>query len=290
VSDHLARAVACDGAVRALAVVTTGLAEEARVRHGTLPTATAALGRGLTAALLVSALLKDDERISLEFSGNGPLGTMLVDATPAGEVRGFVSRPLTHLPARDGKLDVGGAVGRGVLCVLRTLAGTAAPYRGIVPLVSGEIGTDVASYLVGSEQLPAAMGVGVFVEPDGRVSAAGGYLLQAMPGAEPGTIERLEANVATAGRPTDLVRRGLDAAAMLDQLVAGLPLRVVDTRAVRFRCRCSRERATAALIAMGRAELLDVLGTERRAEVACEFCGERWIVEEAELRTYPALS
>src|SRR5206468_653690 len=168
------------------------LVEEARVRHGTLPTATAALGRALTAGLLLGGLSKADERVSLQWSGDAPLGSILVDATPGGQVRGFVSRPQTHLPARAGKLDVGGAVGRGVLCVMRIPLGEASPYRSIVPLVSGEIGTDVASYLAGSEQIPSVVGVGVFVHADGRVGAAGGYLLQAMPGADAEAVDRLE--------------------------------------------------------------------------------------------------
>src|SRR5207247_735234 len=210
VADRLARTLSADGAARGLAAVTTELVEEARVRHGTLPTAPAALGRALTAGLLLGGLSKADERVSLQFSGDGPLGSILVDATPGGHVRGFVSRPQTHLPARAGKLDVGGAVGRGVLCVMRIPLGEASPYRSIVPLVSGEIGTDVASYLAGSEQIPSVVGVGVFVHADGRVGAA--------------------------------------------------------------------------VVARGRAERMDVRAHERRAEVVCEFCGARYVVEEEELR------
>lgn len=282
--DRLARTLAADGTVRGLAAVTTHLAEDARLRHGTLPTATAALGRALTAALLVGGLLKDDERVSLEFSGDGPLGSILVDATPGGDVRGFVTRPRTHLPVRDGKLDVGGALGRGLLCVMRQPLRDGASYRSIVPLVTGEIGTDVAHYLTTSEQTPSAVGVGVFVEADGRVAAAGGYILQAMPGTPPRTLERLEANVAAAAAPSDLVRRGLDAAGILAELLAGLPPHGFEERTVRFRCRCSRARVEAAILAMGRAEILDALARERRAEVTCEFCGARYVVEEPELR------
>ncbi len=283
-ADRLARTLSADGTVRGLAAVTTELVEEARVRHGTLPTATAALGRALTAGLLLGGLSKADERVSLQWSGDGPLGSILVDATPGGQVRGFVSRPQTHLPARAGKLDVGGAVGRGVLCVMRIPLGEASPYRSIVPLVSGEIGTDVASYLAGSEQIPSVVGVGVFVHADGRVGAAGGYLLQAMPGADAGAIDRLEENVGGAPPPSDLVRQGLDASAILARLLAGFPTRVLEEQALRFECRCSRERVEAAIVAMGRAELIDVLAHERRAEVVCEFCGARYLVDEAELR------
>ena len=282
--DRLARTLLAAGTVRGLAAVTTDLVEDARRRHATLPTATAALGRALTAGLLLGGLLKDGERVSLEFTGDGPLRGILVDATPDGDVRGFVTRPRTHLPARAGKLDVGGALGRGFLCVMRVGPDDGPPYRSIVPLVSGEIGSDVASYLAGSEQIPSTLGVGVFVEPDGRVGAAGGYLLQAMPGAEPGAVERLEENIAGAPSPSELVRQGLPAPAILEQLLAGLPAHVLDERPVRFRCRCSRERVTAAIVAMGRAELLDILAGERRAEVVCEFCAARYEVEEDELR------
>ncbi len=283
-ADRLVRTLGADGAVRGLAVVTTDLVEEARGRHGTLPTATAALGRALTSALLLGGLLKADERVSLQFSGDGPLGSILVDATPTGHVRGFVSRPATHLPARAGKLDVGGAVGRGVLSVMRIPLGEVAPYRSIVPLVSGEIGADVASYLAGSEQVPSVVGAGVVVHAAGRVGAAGGYLLQAMPGAEAGAIDRLERNVGAAPSPSELVRQGLGAPAILARLLAGFPTRVLEEQAVRFHCRCNRERVDAAIVAMGRAELLDVLAHERRAEVSCEFCGAHYVVEEPELR------
>jgi molecular chaperone Hsp33 len=284
VADHLARTLSADSTVRGLAAVTTDLVEEARVRHGTLPTATAALGRALTAGLLLGGLLKADERVSLQFSGDGPLGTILVDATPSGQVRGFVSRPGTHLPARAGKLDVGGAVGRGVLCVMRIPPGEVAPYRSVVPLVSGEIGADVASYLAGSEQVPSVVGVGVFVHADGRVGAAGGYLLQAMPGAEASAIDRLEQNVDSTPSPSDLVRQGLGAPAILTRLLAGFATRVLEEQTVHFRCRCTRERVEGAILAMGRAELLDLLAGERRAEVLCEFCSARYVVEEPELR------
>jgi len=170
-----------------------------------------------------------------------------------------------------------------VLCVMRVPPeGTI--YRSIVPLESGEIGSDVARYLVDSEQTPSAVGVGVYVEPDGRVGAAGGYLVQTMPGAEPGTIERLEENVAAAGAPSDLVRQRLDGAAMLARLLAGFAAPVAEAQPVAFRCRCSRERVEAAILAMGRAEVLDVLVCERRVEAVCEFCSERYVVEEDALQ------
>ncbi len=280
-----------DGRVRGLAAVTTELVEEARRRHGTLPTATAALGRALTAALLLAGTLKSDERLSLEFSGDGPLRGILAEANPCGDARGFVFRPRTHLPARAGKLDVGGALGAGVLCVIRMPASAEAThYQSVVPLASGEIGADVATYLAQSEQTPSAVAVGVFVEADGRVGAAGGYLLQAMPGAEADAVDRLDANVHASAPPSELVRRGLGAPEILAHLLAGVPTRLLDERDVRFRCRCSRARAVNATIAMGRGELLDVLEKERRVELVCEFCAARYVVEEPELRELLAAS
>jgi len=284
VADGLVRTLGDDGVVRGLAAVTTGLVEDARRRHGTAPTATAALGRALTAALLLAGTLKRDERLSLEFGGDGPLGRMLVDATPEGTVRGFVARPDTHLPPRNGKLNVGGAVGRGVLCVMRVPLVGGTPYRGIVPLVSGEVGADVAHYLLESEQVPSAVAVGVFVELDGSVCAAWGYLLQALPGADPALIDGLAASVESAPSPSALVREGLDAEGILGRMLAGIETHVLERRDVAFRCRCTRERVTGAILAVGRAEIEDMLATQGRAAVVCEFCGERYLVDGAELR------
>ena len=282
-ADHLDRVLSADGTIRGLATVTTDLVEEARRRHGTLPTATAALGRALTASLLLGGLLETGERLSLEVSGDGPLGCLLAEATDGG-VRGFVSRPKTDLPPRHGKLDVGGAVGRGVLCVNRVPATPGPPYRSIVPLVSGEIGVDVARYLVDSEQTPSVVGVGVFVEPDGAVGAAGGYLIQAMPGASDDAISRLEANVAAAPTPSELVREGLDASAILGRLMHGLEPRDLERQPVAYRCRCSQRRALGACVAMGREELQRVLESDRQAEVVCEFCGARYEIGEDAIR------
>jgi len=283
VADTLARALAYGGTVGALAAVTTGLVEEARRRHGTAPTATAALGRALTGALLLAATIKRDERLSLEFSGDGPLRGVLADATPDGDARGFVLRPATHLPPRRGKLDVGGALGRGLLCVMRVPLADGALYRSVVPLESGEIGADLAGYLLASEQTRAAVGVGVFVDTDGRVVAAGGYLVQALPGAAAEALDAVASRIERIATPSELVRAGLGPVDMLRVLV-GEALSVLEERRVRFRCRCSRERVTAAILAMGRAEIEAVLAAERRAEVTCEFCAARYELEESDLR------
>ena len=282
-ADRLARALAHGGTVRALAAVTTGLVEEARNRHGTAPTATAALGRALTGALLLAATIKRDERLSLEFSGDGPLRGVLADATPDGDARGFVLRPATHLPPRRGKLDVGGALGRGLLCVMRVPLAAGALYRSVVPLESGEIGADLARYLLASEQTRAAVGVGVFVDADGQVAAAGGYLIQALPGAAAEALDAVAARVERVATPSELVRDGLGPVDMLQALV-GSELSVLEEGGVRFRCRCNRERVAAAILAMGRGEIESVLASDGRAEVTCEFCSARYQLDERDLQ------
>ena len=282
-ADRVARALGHGGTVRALAAVTTDLVEEARRRHDTAPTATAALGRALTGALLLASTIKRDERLSLEFSGDGPLRGVLVDATPDGDARGYVLRPATHLPPRAGKLDVGGALGRGVLCVMRVPIAAGTLYRSVVPLESGEIGADLAGYLLKSEQAPAAVGVGVFVGVDGQVEAAGGYLVQALPGASERALDTIAGRVEHLASPSELVREGLSASDILRRIV-GEDLALLEEHDARFRCRCSRERVAIAILAMGRREIESVLADDRRAEVTCEFCTQRYVLEEDELR------
>jgi len=280
----LVRAVSADLTVRALVAVTTPVVEEARRRHGTYPTATAALGRVLTGALLLAATLKRDERLGLELAGDGPLRGVLADATPDGDVRGFALRPETHLPPKNGKLDVGGALGAGRLSVTRVPLAGGELYRSVVPLVSGEVGDDIAHYLVTSEQVPSVVGLGVFVGSDGRVVGAGGYLLQTLRDASERTVDALLASVEAAPSPSTMVREGLDPAAIAELLLGELGTTVLQRQPVRFRCRCSRERAGGAILAMGREEIEDILGTEGRVEAVCEFCSERYRVEGDEVR------
>jgi molecular chaperone Hsp33 len=284
VADAIVRMLTDDGAVRGVAAVTTALCDEARARHGTFPTATAALGRALTSALLLAATGKRDERLSLQFIGDGPLRGILAEATPEGTARGFAYRPKTDVPPRNGKLDVGGALGAGQLCVMRVPLEGGSIYRSIVPLVSGEIGVDVARYLMTSEQTPSAVAVGVLVGPDGAVRAAGGYLLQGMPGAEPEVLDRLAARVEGMPQPSELVRGGHGPADMLTRLLDDMPGRVLEERPARFQCRCSPTRVRTAILAMGRAEIEALLAEGHPAEAVCEFCSIAYVVREDELR------
>ncbi len=288
--DLLVKATTVDKTVRALTAVTTGLVEEARVRHQTAPTASAALGRTLTAGLLLGGMLKEQETLSLQFLGNGPLRGIFVEANAQGVVRGFVYHPRTHLPIRNGKLDVGGAIGAGTLTVIRAQPWAKEPYRSILPLVSGEIGSDIAHYLLNSEQIPSAVSLGVFVQPDETVAAAGGFVVQIMPGASEETITHLEANVAQAKPVSQMVREGATPQEILTQILDGFGPIIVDEMPVRFSCRCSRERVLGVLVALGWAELEDVLASEEQVTVTCEFCSKQYTIGRAELKETLAAS
>jgi molecular chaperone Hsp33 len=280
--DVLVKATAADKTIRAAAAVTTGLADEARLRHNTAPTASAALGRALTGSLLLSSSLKEEERLSLQFLGNGPLKGIFAEASASGAARGFVYYPQTHLPLKRGKLDVGGAVGAGTLTVIRDQPWRKEPYRSILPLVSGEIGADIAHYLLNSEQIPSAISLGVFVRPDETIAAAGGFVVQVMPGVTDETIAQLEANVARATPVSQLVRAGATPAEILAHVLDGFAPVTVGDMPVRFGCRCSRDRVLGTLVALGQEEIRDLLRTESRVSVTCEFCSERYVIDRPE--------
>ena len=282
-ADGLVKAMAAGQTVRALAAVTTQLVDEARRRHTTAPTASAALGRTMTAGLLLGSLLRDDETISLQFVSKGHLRGILVDANAQGEVRGFVYHPRTHLPARNGKLDVGGAVGSGTFVVMRSQPWSKTPYRSVLPIVSGEIGQDIAHYLLHSEQIPSAVSLGVFVQPDERVQAAGGFVVQAMPGATDELIAQLENKVACTRPVSDLVRNGATPHEIIQEVVGEFAPSVVGEQDVQFVCRCSQERVLRALVVLGLGEIQDLLATKGQADVTCEFCNQQFIIDRVSL-------
>jgi molecular chaperone Hsp33 len=280
--ETLVRATGPRG-VLVFASVTTSLVEEARRRHGAAPTAAAALGRALTASGLLSATLEGQQKVTLRILGDGPLGGIVTDTTASGDVRGYVQHPDVHLPlARRRKLDVGAAVGRGTLHVTKDL-GLRWPYHGSSPLVSGEIAEDLAYYLAQSEQVPSVVSLGVMVEPDGRVSAAGGFIVQVMPGADPSVRDYLEAHARALPPVTQLVRQGLSSADLARVAAGELGVQVVEERPLRYRCTCSRERVEGVLMLLG-AEEVDALLEEGRAEVTCRFCGEVYVLDAQTLR------
>jgi molecular chaperone Hsp33 len=282
-SDYLVRIIAETENIRALACVTTELVDEARRRHGTWPTASAALGRALTGGALMAALMKTGQRVALRFEGNGPLKKILVEADSDGAVRGCIGVPEVHLETPQGKLDVGNALGKaGFLTVTKDL-GMKEPYRGMVQLLSSEIAEDLALYLTESEQTPSAVGLGVFVEPDNRVSAAGGFLIQTMPPVDEALIDRLMERIGQLPPLTGLLHDGTTPEKLLDMLFAGIPYKTLEKRALAFRCDCSREKIERAVVSLGSAEIADIIEREGATEVTCEFCRQVWRLDREDL-------
>jgi molecular chaperone Hsp33 len=286
-ADQLIRATAADGGIRMVGVITTRLTEEARQRHHLSYVATAALGRTMTAGLLLASNMKRSEaRVNLRFKGNGPLGGILVDAGIDGTVRGYVDNPDVELPPNDlGKLDVGGAVGSdGYLYVVRDV-GYGYPYSSTVNLVSGEIGDDIAHYLVTSEQTPSALVVGVFVGESG-VTASGGILLQVLPKAanDEHLVQLLESRMSSLSGFTPLLREGKTLPDIFEQLSGDLGLEILpEVQLVRFHCGCSFDRVLGALKMLGEVELQDMIEKDNGAEATCHFCGEVYRASSAEL-------
>ena len=273
-SDQLIRAISSDGRVKAVAVSTRDLTERARQIHKTLPVATAALGRALAAASMMGNALKEDgASVTLQIKGGGPLGTLLVVSDNQGNVRGTVDDPQVDLPLRpDGKLDVGAAVGQdGTLTVIRDL-NMKEPYVGSVGLLGGEIAEDLAAYFVESEQIPTACGLGVLVDRDQSVLAAGGYLIQLLPGAGEDTIAKVEGSLMAAGAVTGLLRDDPDPEAMLRRALSDFDLEILEKSPIEYRCYCSRERMERALISLGAEELQSMIDEQGSADLTCRFC------------------
>ena len=273
-NDQLVRAMTKDGFVKAVAVTTKTLTERARQIHKTLPTATAALGRLLAAASMMGNMQKvDDGSITLQVKGGGPLGTLLAVSDAAGNVRGWVEHPqISLLEKYRGKLDVGAAVGNdGTLTVIRDLR-MKDPYIGSVQLVSGEIAEDITQYFAQSEQTPTACALGVLIDTDQSVRAAGGYLVQLLPGAPDDVIDRLEAGVQAAGAATAMLDGGLDAAGMLQKVLSGFEVEILETQPIEYRCYCTRRRVESTLISLGKDELEQVVRDGETLHVDCQFC------------------
>ena len=284
--DQLVRAITKDGMVKAVAVSTRELTERARKIHRTLPVATAALGRTLAAASMMGNALKEDgASLTLRIQGGGPLGTLLAVSDNRGNVRGTVDNPAVDLPLRpDGKLDVGAAVGgEGTLTVIRDL-NMKDPYVGSVGLLGGEIAEDLAAYFVESEQIPTACGLGVLVDRDQSVLAAGGYLIQLLPGAGEDVISRVEGGVMAAGAVTGLLSGSAAPEEMLRRVLSDFELEILERAPIAYRCDCSRDRMERALISLGPEELKSIIDQQGGAELTCRFCDnvQRFTREELE--------
>ncbi len=272
-SDYMVRATAADGQVRAFAVTGRELVQAARKAHGTTPVATAALGRTMCGALMMADMLKGDkDLITIQITADGPLGGLTVTADNSGHVKGYVINPMVLLPPKaDGHLDVGGAVGKGVLTIIRDLD-LKNTYTGQVELQSGEIAEDIARYFAESEQVPSAVGLGVLVGTDMNVLAAGGYIIQLMPFAQEPVIDRLEKNIASSQYVTDMLSEGYTPESMLELLLDGLDPQINDSMPVQFFCSCDKDRVERALILLGEDEIRSMAAEQEETVLTCQFC------------------
>ena len=284
-ADQIIRVLAKNAPVKASVITARDMVERARQIHRTLPVATAALGRTLMAASMMGNQLKEDNgSVTLRIKGDGPLGGIAAVADSAGNARGYVVNPAVDLPLKGpAKLDVGSAVGRdGSLTVIKDL-NLKEPYVGTVPLVSGEIAEDITSYFAESEQIPTACALGVLVDVDQSVLCAGGYLIQLLPGADDAAISAIERGIEKVGPVTEALRGGLDARGLVEQVLSEFELEELSAEPVEYRCYCSRDRVTRALISMGREELEALIREQGRAELTCQFCDKVYHYTKEEL-------
>lgn len=282
--DYLVRATAADAQIRAFACTTREIAETARAAHNTSPVVTAALGRLLTAGSMMGSMLKGEkDLLTLQVSGDGPMGGMTVTADAKGRVKGYANVPDVILPANSqGKLDVGGAVGHGFLSVIRDL-GLKDPYVGQTELQTGEIAEDLTYYFATSEQVPSSVGLGVLMNRDNTVRQAGGFVIQLMPFAEEESIARLEENLGKVSAVTALLDAGKSPEQILSILLEGLDYEITEKMPVCFSCNCSRERVEKALISIGRAQLQDMIDEGEEIQVNCHFCNKNYAFSVKEL-------
>lgn len=272
-SDKRIRAIAKDAAIQITAVTSIETVERARQIHQTLPTATAALGRVLTICSIMGSQLKvDDGSVTIQFKGNGPLGSVVCVSDSEGNVRGYLQNPACDLPLRpDGKLNVGAGIGQGYLMVIKDI-GLKDPVTGTTVLVNGEIAEDITRYFVESEQIPSACALGVLVGTEQQVKQAGGYLVQLMPGYTESDIDKLEENIKNAGAMTAMLEAGMTLEQIVYKVLDGFDVEILEKSEFEYRCNCSRDKVIRALISMGRKELTELMNEQKNTEITCQFC------------------
>lgn len=270
--DYIVRATAADGQIRAFAATTRACVETARVHHGTSPVATAALGRLLTAGAIMGSMMKNEgDMLTLQVRGDGPIEGLTVTADSKGNVKGYAGNPDVMLPPKNGKLDVGGAVGIGLLQVIKDM-GLKEPYSGQTILVTSEIAEDLTYYFANSEQVPSSVGLGVLMEKDNTVRCAGGFIIQLMPFATEEVICKLEENLKDVTSVTALLDQGYMPEQLLEALLGDLGLEITDTIPTQFYCNCSKERVERAVASVGKKEIQEMIQEGKDIEVKCHFC------------------
>lgn len=286
-SDYLVRALAFNGKVRAFAVKTTDTIAEAQRRHGTWPTASAALGRSMTAGVMMGAMLKGEDKLTVKVEGKGPIGAIIVDSNSKGEVRGYVSNPQTHFDLNEhGKLDVRRAVGTdGMITIVKDL-GMRDFFTGQVPIVSGEIAEDFTYYFASSEQVPTSVGLGVLVNPDNTILASGGFIIQLMPGVEDETITIIEEKLSQMEPISKLIAKGLSPEELLQEILGKENVQILDKMPVSFECNCSKYRFGTAILSLGESEIREMIEEEGKAEAQCHFCMETYHYSQNDLEAY----
>lgn len=281
-SDYIVRATAANNQIRAFAATTKQVVETAREHHGTSPVATAALGRLLTAGAMMGSMMKNDtDMLTLQIRGDGPIQGITVTADSHANVKGYVGNPDVMLPPKNGKLDVGGAVGIGLLQVIKDM-GLKEPYSGQTILVTSEIAEDLTYYFANSEQVPSSVGLGVLMEKDNTVRCAGGFIIQLMPFAEEKTISQLEENLKNVTSVTALLDKGNTPEQLLEELLGNLGLEITDTISTQFFCNCSKERVEQAVVSIGRKDIQEMIDEGEDIEVKCHFCNTayRYTIDE----------
>ncbi|GGB12951.1 Hsp33 family molecular chaperone HslO [Macrococcus hajekii] len=275
--DYLVRALAFNDEVRAFSVRSTDTVQEAQAKHYTWPTASAALGRSMTAGLMMGSMLKNEEKLTITINGGGPIGQIIVDANGKGEVRGYVTNPQTHFDLNEhGKLDVARAVGTtGSLNIVKDI-GMRDFFTGSTPIVSGELGEDFTYYFATSEQVPSAVGLGVLVNPDNSIKAAGGFIIQLMPGASEETISAIEQHIGMMEPVSKLIDKGLSPEQVLEEVLGEDNIRIIDRMDVEFKCNCGKEKFLTAIKGLGTAEIDSMIEEDGGAEVECHFCREKY--------------
>lgn len=285
--DYLVRALGFNNSVRAFAVSTTETVGEAQRRHDTWPTTSAALGRTMTAAVMMGAMLKGEDKITVKVEGNGPIGSMIVDANAKGEVRGYVTNPHVEFELNPhGKLDVRRAVGtEGALTVVKDL-GLRDFFSGQVPIVSGEIAEDFTYYFATSEQVPSSVGLGVLVNTDDSILAAGGFIIQLLPGVDDETITAIESHLSKIEPVSKMIQKGYTPEEILKAVLGEENVQMLDSLPVKFECSCSKERFGAAIISLGEKEIRDMIEEDGKAEAHCHFCQEKYQYSKEELEGF----
>lgn len=282
--DYIVKATTFDGMVRAYAAITTNMVEETRRRQDTWATASAALGRTVTITVMMGAMMKGDDTLTVKVEGDGPMGAIVADGYANGDIRGYVTNPHVDFDLNDkGKLDVARAVGtQGNISVVKDL-GLKDYFTGQVPIVSGEIGEDFTYYFANSEQIPSSVGAGVLVNPDQSILASGGFIIQVMPGATEETIAILEDKIQNFPAISNLIREGNSPEQILERLFGREDVKIHERLPVQFNCKCSRERLENAIIGLGTDEIRKMIEEDHGAEATCHFCNEKYQFTEEEL-------